>query len=629
MPRHAVFFYKEIFVSKKDKTEKDKQKPEKKKKLPLGRTLQNTVFALKQVWQVSPPYFISYFLISILYAPVDFLSSTYLLKVIVDGVNDGIPTGKIITYIAVIAVWAIGTSIFSGICWNCVFPGVYDKVGAFICKKLFRSAAAADLSCYETPAFFDKYVKAMDEAHDRIYKVMNTLDNLIWRVAYISLSSLLLFTIDPWLILFALFPLILGIFRRIERKMRHKLTVEQKPINRRQDYVRRTFYQSDFAKEMRIGNMYLRMLNGYRESYYEFRKLVRKYGIRMAILGYIQSFGLEVLTIIGAVTYAVYKTVALGEMTIGDCIVILNAIGGVSYSLNNIVQNLAEFGEHALYIDDMRYFLDLEPKIKEDVKAPEAHGGDIVVDNVTFRYEGAEEDTLRGVSMRIKSGEKIALVGLNGSGKTTLVKLLMRLYDPLSGSITLDGRDAKEYRLSTYRDNYSCVFQDFKVFSLPVVENVTLRSRREGDTELVAEALKESGAYEKVTSLEKGVETTLTKEFDENGANLSVGEQQKVSLARVFISKAPCIILDEPSSALDPIAEHKMFQNMMRAAEGRSVIFISHRLSSAVSADRIYLMDKGVIAEEGTHHELMQKNGKYAEMFRLQAENYLGKEAEV
>jgi ATP-binding cassette subfamily B protein len=167
------------------------------------------------------------------------------------------------------------------------------------------------------------------------------------------------------------------------------------------------------------------------------------------------------------------------------------------------------------------------------------------------------------------------------------------------------------------------------MFSLPVVENVTLRKRREGDEELVENALKESGGYDKIMSLEKGVNTTLTKEFDENGANLSVGEQQKVSLARIFADDSPFIILDEPSSARDPIAEHKMFENMMRASEGRSVIFISHSLSSAVSADRIYLMDDGVIAEEGTHSELMKKNGKYANMFCLQAKNYVGKEAEA
>jgi len=613
----------------KNKEKLNKQKPEKKKRLPVGRTIANTVFALKQVWHVSHSYFIIYFVNTILYAPLNFLSSTYLLSVIVDGVKNNKPVEGIAAFIAVIAVWSIGMELFNGVYWQIISPGNYDKVANYVRIKLSQKAASADLSCYETPSFFDKYVKAMDEANDRIYRVMGSVDNLIWRVTYISLSSFLLFTIDPWLILFMLFPLLMGIFRRMERKLGHEYITSQKPINRKQDYVRRTFYQSDYSKEMRIGNMYVRMLRVYRDSFYEFRDLTRKYGFKTAILSYLQNFGLEVVTIVGALTYAVYKTVVLKELTIGDCIIVLNAVGGVSYNLNNLLQNIAEFGEHALYIDDMRYFLDYEPKIKEDENAPEANGGDIVVDNVTFRYEGAEKDTLKGVSMRIRKGEKIALVGLNGSGKTTLVKMLLRFYDPKSGSISLDGKDIKEYRLSSYRESYSCVFQDFHMFSLPVVENVTLRKRREGDEELVENALKESGGYDKIMSLEKGVNTTLTKEFDENGANLSVGEQQKVSLARIFADDSPFIILDEPSSALDPIAEHKMFENMMRASEGRSVIFISHRLSSAVSADRIYLMDDGVIAEEGTHSELMKKNGKYANMFRLQAENYVGKEAEA
>ena len=153
-----------------------------------------------------------------------------------------------------------------------------------------------------------------------------------------------------------------------------------------------------------------------------------------------------------------------------------------------------------------------------------------------------------------------------------------------------------------------------------------MRPEEEGDREAVESALKESGIYEKISGLEKGLDSILTREFDDNGVNLSIGEQQKLSLARVFADRTPFVILDEPSSALDPIAEYKMFENMIRATEGRSVIFISHRLSSAVLADRIILMDKGQIAEIGTHNELLAKNGKYAEMFRRQAENYLGSE---
>ena len=230
------------------------------------------------------------------------------------------------------------------------------------------------------------------------------------------------------------------------------------------------------------------------------------------------------------------------------------------------------------------------------------------------------------MSLTLKQGEHIALVGQNGSGKTTLVKLLLRLYDPTYGEVLLNGENIKDYSLSSYREDFSCVFQDFKVFALPVKDNVTLRREREGDRDLVISSLKESGGYDKVMTLEKGIDTTLTREFDDNGANLSIGEQQKISLARVFADDASCVILDEPSSALDPIAEHKMFENMMRAAKGRTVIFISHRLSSAVDADRIYLMEGGTITESGTHHELMQKKGKYLEMFKLQAQNYIGKE---
>ena len=288
--------------------------------------------------------------------------------------------------------------------------------------------------------------------------------------------------------------------------------------------------------------------------------------------------------------------------------------------------DLDVFGEHSLFLNDVRYFLDYEPKIKDGERMLIAEGGDIEMNNVFFRYEGASDDTLKDISLKIKKGEHIALVGQNGSGKTTLVKLLLRLYDPTYGEVLLNGENIKDYSLSSYREDFSCVFQDFKVFALPVKDNVTLRREREGDRDLVISSLKESGGYDKVMTLEKGIDTTLTREFDDNGANLSIGEQQKISLARVFADDASCVILDEPSSALDPIAEHKMFENMMRAAKGRTVIFISHRLSSAVDADRIYLMEGGTITESGTHHELMQKKGKYLEMFKLQAQNYIGKE---
>ena len=605
----------------------DKKKKEKKekKRLPLKRSLSNIFFALRQVWEVSPSYFIFYYAMTFVWGTLDFLEGSFLLRMIVSGIEKATPTHLIVTFMLTIAIADVVVSAINSYYWNVVSPSKYQLVSATIRKKLFRKASTVELSCYETPAFYDKYMKAMDEANSRVEKVMGTIDNLIWNTISLCCNSFLLFLIDPWLIGFGLMPLLLGIVRRWKNKVNHDMVADRKPIDRRVKYVRRTFYLGEYAKEMRIGGMYRRMLGELMDTYTDFRTLMRKYGIRLAIAQYIQKIGLEVITILGAMFYAVWRTLG-GNMTIGDCIVILNSIGTISYCLNYMVQNIAEFGEHSLFLEDVRYFLDYEVAMPEDEQAPIAHGGDIELKHVTFRYTGAEEDTLHDISMKIGAGERIALVGLNGSGKTTLVKLLLRLYDPTEGQVTLDGQDIREFRLSSWRDQFSCVFQDFRVFSMSVRENVVLRLPREGDEERVREALRKSGAWEKISSLPRGTDSTLTREFDEQGINLSGGEAQKVSLARVFAEDAPCIVLDEPSSALDPIAEHKMFENMMRAAKGRSVVFISHRLSSAVDADRIYLMDGGRIAEVGTHHELMEKKGKYAEMFRLQAENYLGKE---
>ena len=340
--------------------------------------------------------------------------------------------------------------------------------------------------------------------------------------------------------------------------------------------------------------------------------------------------GLELVAVLGATTYAVWSTMCLGPenggMQLGDCIVVLSSIASISYSLSMLVQNVSEFGEHALFLEDVRYFLDYTPAILDGDKEVCKDGGDLEVKNLCFKYEGAETDTLKDINFTLHKGERIAFVGSNGSGKTTLVKLLLRLYDPSSGKIELNGENIKNYKMDGYRRSFSTVFQDFKMFSLSVSENVLLRPINDGDEIIVEEALKQSEIHDKLSRLENGLNSIITREFDDKGVNLSIGEQQKLSLARVFADPTPFVILDEPSSALDPIAEYNMFENMMRATEGRSVIFISHRLSSAVLADRVILMDNGSIAEIGTHNELLHKNGKYAAMFRKQAENYLGNE---
>lgn len=605
-------------------------KKKEKKKLGFKRTAANNLFALKAIWEGSPSYLIVYLGSSVIYAVLGFLSQTYLLRKVVNGVQSGEDIGSLVTYVAFIGITCIVVYQALQWFWNVMSPPKQRKIAANIEKMLFRQAAKVELACYETPSFYDKYVRAMDEAYDRTIKVMRSFDMLIDRFISLFANSLLLFVIDPWLIVFGLFPLLLGFFKRMENIATHDHQAAVKPINRRADYVKRTFYLGEYAKEMRIGGMYSEMLSALGDTFADYKALVKKYGVKKAILGYVQKIGLEVITVLGATLYAVWSTMCIGPeaggMQVGDCIVVLSSIGTISYCLNNLVQNFAEFGEHALFLEDVRYFLDYTPAILDGDKAMPSYGGDLEVKNLCFKYEGADVDTLKNITFTLHKGERIALVGSNGSGKTTLVKLLLRLYDPLSGEIELNGENIKNYHVGGYRQSFSTVFQDFKMLSLSVRENVLLRPLTDGDEQLVENALRESGIYDKLSGLENGLNSILTREFDDKGVNLSIGEQQKLSLARVFADSTPFVILDEPSSALDPIAEYTMFENMMKATEGRSVIFISHRLSSAVLADRVILMDNGTIAEIGTHNELLHKNGKYAAMFRRQAANYLGNE---
>ena len=605
-------------------------KNEKKKRLPLRQTVSNNLFALKMIAKASPIYLFVYLGSSFVYGILGFLSETYLLRRIVNGVSEGEPIEYILRYVIILGIVCLISYMALQWFWNVKSAIEQRKIGAFVERMLFKKASQVELACYENPDFYDKYVKAMDEAHNRMLKVMYTLDNLIYRIIALTANSVLLFIIDPWLILFGLFPLLLGIFRRLENIANHKQETENKPINRRNNYIQRTFYLGEYAKEMRIGGMWENMLRDLRESYKDYKNLVLKYGTLRAVYGYIQRIGLEVITVLGATLYAVYSALVIGPanggMNIGDCIVVLSSISTISYCLNNLVQNLAEFGEHALFLSDIRYFLDYSPKIVGTTEPVSHAGGRIEVKNLCFRYEGNDKDTLSDISFSFEKGEKIALVGSNGSGKTTLVKLLLRLYDPRSGEILLDGKNIKEYSLESYRYSFGTVFQDFKMFSMSVMDNVLLRPSSSEERKNVEDALRESGAYEKISRFDKGIDTVLTREFDDKGENLSVGEQQKLSLARIFAERTPFVLLDEPSSALDPIAEYKMFENMMRATEGRSVIFISHRLSSATLADKVILMKDGKIAETGTHAALMERGGEYATMFKRQAENYLGQE---
>lgn len=255
----------------------------------------------------------------------------------------------------------------------------------------------------------------------------------------------------------------------------------------------------------------------------------------------------------------------------------------------------------------------------------------ITFQNVSFRYPGQERYALQHINLTFKRGVRHALVGINGSGKSTLLKLLMRFYDPSEGKILLNGVDIREYDIKKYRGMIGAAFQDFALFAATVLENVLLREPEDdADRENAITALKNSDVYDKIKTLKYREDTLLTREFDNEGVELSGGEKQKIAIARAFAGHTPVVVLDEPSSALDPIAEYKMFETITELGKGENKlsIIVSHRLSSAAMCEKIFVFENGKLLEQGSHAELLEVNGTYAYMFHKQARNYQAKEVE-
>lgn len=589
----------------------------------------NTFFMLKIAWKIAPEVLLSNFISNIIGSVLSFLLNVWLLRQIVNGFQTGVSMFRLLVLIVALNGANLIYDLLCEAYYQIRSPVLNIKINEHLQKMIIKKSSEVELSCYEDKVFFDKFIKAASDLNNRFWKVTFSVTGFVSFILSLSLNSLFVLTIDPLLFLFAIFPAIATLLLRKKRNsVQHEYDMKKQEEDRQRKYSKRAFYLNDFAKEMRLTNIYRVLFKRFNGSVKNIIAYIQKYGFKLAVIDYMIEVSCSVVSEMGAMLYAVYRTFISGTMLYGDCLVVVNSISNLTYIFSYFTNRLTEFHENSLYVDTIKEYLDYEPKIKGgEILAPDR--GTLELKHVSFRYAGQRDEVLHDVNLKIRHGEKIALVGHNGAGKSTLVKLLLRLYDPTEGEILYDGENIKNYKLTGdggYRERFGTVFQDFKLFSLSVAENVTLRKLRDGDRTLVASALQDSGVYDKIENFDRGIDTVLTREFDDKGAILSGGEGQKVAIARAFAKDSEIVILDEPSSALDPIAEYKMYESMMRITKNRSVVFISHRLSSAVLADRIYLLNGGRVIEEGSHKELMEMNGKYAEMFRLQAKNYLDKE---
>ncbi|MEJ6952281.1 ABC transporter ATP-binding protein [Natronospora cellulosivora (SeqCode)] len=506
---------------------------------------------------------------------------------------------------------------FKPISDNIIYENVY--------QKLYDKAEKVELSCYEDKEFYNNYTVAMEGANEKITQTIENCSKIIFAALAVTYVFYTMFNIDPWVLLFVIFPIIGNfVIGKKLNKIYYQRYIKSVPFQRRMEYVNRIVYLKEFAKEIRLSNIFTVMKDIYNEGYEGVLKVIESMKTKAAWTYFLKTVTSFMFLFEGVLLYGAYRAIVTQSITLSEFAILSSAMVSGAWMIIDVAERMVSIYENGMFLNKLKDFLNYRPKIieKKDAKKVSRPVNSIVFENLKFAYKD-EDYQLKSLNIKINKKAKIAIVGQNGAGKSTFVKLLMRLYDPTEGRIMLNGRNIKDYKLQNYRNLYGATFQDYQIFSMTVAENVLMKKvETVEEKDRVIGALEKSGIYKKVERLPNGIDTVLTKEFDKNGAVLSGGEMQKIAIARAIANDYEIVILDEPTSALDPVAEYYLYQNIMETCKDKIVIFISHRLSSAILADHIYMMEDGRIIEEGNHKQLISINGKYAEMFNKQAEKF-------
>ena len=579
-------------------------------------------FALKQVWEADKLLLVfSIFKNSIEQIFYVFFF-VYLTKYIFNCIERNISYKSLITFLIV------ACSLHVCVHFTCGWYEAYRKVKTpevyrYIFHKVMDLSDSLELKDYESPEFYDKYTRALDRCVDSAIDLAIKTGVYIGNVVSTVASLVIVVMVDPVFLVFMIVPMIVSLyFGNKNGKCNYDRENDITRDKRIADYVKRVYYEKKYAAEVRLFDINSIMLDKQVDAVDNMEKISYKYRMRSAFYSFLMKSSYSILAGIVAYLYVVFK-VKLGNVS--DVSSYVAMITAMSFSTNQLKQAV----ENRIFLsNESKLFRNLEEFLTRSFEKPvgKTDIGEIKtieLQDVSFIYPGAKKETIKNVSFKWNKGEKLAIVGYNGAGKTTLIKLLMGLYEPTSGKILVNGVDLGEIDLNLYRERFGTVFQDLQVFAMPLVENVLMR-RPEGeeDYKKAEKALINAQFEVNHRGLVNGLDTVVSREFDENGFVPAGGQAQKIAIARVFAAEPDMVILDEPSSALDPLAEYNMYNNMMKLSEGRGVIFISHRLSSARMADKIYLMKDGEVVESGTHEELIENKRYYHEMFTLQAENY-------
>ena len=503
----------------------------------------------------------------------------------------------------------------------------FTYVRLMIIKERIAKTLDMDYEALETPEMLDRLQKAKRATAgdwQGVQGMMTYMQVLFTQIISIIIAIIIMTSFDPLIILvIAVLSYIQFLyFEHIRKKDKKEMWDAMMPHWRKLEYMENVTTDFSYAKDIRLFGMKKFLAKKQKDVYdEELRHWIksRQYWIYNSIF----SHGISLVRQLIITGWLVYSVIAK-DLSIGNFTLYLASAGAFSNAINEVLSALSALRERSAHTDDYRSFMDIPGDSgKDTIPVPKADKYVFTFENVSFKYKGQEKYALKNLNITIAAGEKLAVVGLNGAGKSTFIKLLLRLYDVTEGRILMNGTDIRRFNRAEYYRLFSPAFQDVTVFAFPMAENVSMSPPDETDKNKAEKCVREAGLGDKMDKLEKGIDTELLKVLYDDGVDLSGGEKQKLALARALYKGSDIIVLDEPTAALDALAEYRLYKSFNGLVGNRTAVYISHRLSSTRFCDRVAMFKDGEMTETGTHEELMAKNGDYAEMFRVQAQYYV------
>ncbi|KGI36865.1 ABC transporter ATP-binding protein [Clostridium tetani] len=592
----------------------------------MRKTIFNSFYMLKILFKYTPKYII-FTICNSIFSTIDSLLSVISIKIIIDTSTGQIPINKLVVFISIQIGFAVLFSVTNSYYMRIFSPKQIQNLKQRMHKDLFDKLLEIDISFYDDTEFFNKYIIAMQNTDQRALGVLDTIVLFFRSLLNITGLTILISTMDrPILISVIVVAFVNFLINTYMSQLAYKSNIESVYPNRKITYVNRVFYLKDYAQELRMTDISTPLYSYYDYSFKEVLQIIKKYGVKQCILQLMQYI-VQIGYRFGVILYLAFK-VLTKTISVGDFSALFSGANKLASDMGNILQSIPQLYQHGLFIENYREFIEYKPdKMDKESSLYLNEYNELKFNQVYYKYNDNEDNILSNINLSIKKGENIALVGLNGAGKTTLTKLILNLYKPTQGEILLNDIPYYMYNKESINNIIGAVFQDFEVFSLPIIENILMRkvnyNNKERDEEIVLKALEYIGLREKVESSPKGIYSYITRELDEEGLNFSGGELQKLAVARILANKYQILILDEPSSSLDAQSEADIFRTVLNAYKDKTIIMISHRLSNIKNADTIYFLHEGKILESGTHNELIDLNGSYSKLYQLQANNYI------